>query len=127
MSKEQAKGQTNGKLVRVRFDEIAENVARRVDPKSTELTIYVGLEHLDSESLKIRRWGSPSDVIGEKLLFEKGDIVFGRRRAYQRKASVAECDGICSAHAMVVRAKAEGIEPAFLPYFMHSDAFMNAL
>ena len=45
------------------------------------------------------------DVEATKLMFKKGDIIFGRRRAYQRKLGVAEFDGICSAHAMVLRAK----------------------
>ncbi|MBI4320152.1 MAG: restriction endonuclease subunit S [Chloroflexi bacterium] len=87
--------------------------------------IYVGLDDLDSGSLHIRRWGRGSDVIGTKLRFRKGDIVFGRRRAYQRKLAVAEMDGICSAHAMVVRAKPNVVLPEFLPFLMMSDRFMN--
>lgn len=108
-----------------RFDTFAQNVAQRVDPSETDAEVYVGLEHLDSESLKIRRWGTPSDVIGQKLVFQKGDIIFGRRRAYQRKMGVADCDGICSAHAMVIRAKSDAIEPAFLPFLIQSDLFMS--
>ena len=108
-----------------RFDEIAENVNERVDPSETDLDVYVGLEHLDSESLKISRWGTPDDVTGQKLRFRAGDIIFGKRRAYQRKLAVADCDGICSAHAMVLRAKAELVEPDFLPFFMQSDMFME--
>ena len=57
--------------------------------------------------------------------FAKGDIIFGRRRAYQRKLAVAEIDGICSAHAMVVRAKPDVVLPEFLPFLMMSDRFMN--
>ncbi len=109
----------------VRFDEFALMVNERVDPSDTEADIYVGLEHLDSDTLKIRRWGMPSDVIGDKLRFRKGDIIFGRRRAYQRKLAVAEFDGICSAHAMVVRAKAETVAAKFLPFLMRSDLFMQ--
>nr|WP_242467248.1 restriction endonuclease subunit S [Ectothiorhodospira shaposhnikovii] len=86
---------------------------------------YVGLEHLDPDSLRIRRWGSPDDVEATKLVFKKGDIIFGRRRAYQRKLGVAEFDGICSAHAMVLRAKPDVVLPEFLPFFMQSDLFMN--
>lgn len=109
----------------VRFDEIVNNITVRVDPKQTDYDIYVGLEHLDSDSLTIKKWGSPSDVIGQKLEFKKGDIIFGKRRAYQRKLAVAETDGICSAHAMVVRAKNGEIEKDFLPFFMQSDMFME--
>jgi restriction endonuclease S subunit len=108
-----------------RFDDIGMMVNDRVDPSNTDAEVYVGLEHLDSDSLTLRRWGTPSDVIGDKLRFQKGDIIFGRRRAYQRKLAVAEFDGICSAHAMVVRAKTDAVDPGFLPFLMQSDLFMQ--
>lgn len=106
-----------------RFDQIAENINVRVMPSDTELDRYVGLEHLDPESLKIRRWGSPADVIGQKLRFWEGDIIYGRRRAYQRKVAVADFEGICSAHAMVLRAKPDVCLPEFLPFFLQSELF----
>lgn len=105
---------------------MATNVNIRVDnPSESGMEHYVGLEHLDPDSLKIRRWGRPADVEATKLMFKTGDIIFGRRRAYQRKLGVAEFDGICSAHAMVLRAKPHVVLPAFLPYFMQSDLFMK--
>lgn len=109
-----------------RFDQIATNVNVRIDnPSESGMEHYVGLEHLDSGSLRIRRWGSPDDVEATKLVFKKGDIIFGRRRAYQRKLGIAEFDGICSAHAMVLRAKPDVVLPEFLPFFMQSDLFMT--
>lgn len=109
----------------VPFGDMAQNVAVRVDPAEATTDIYVGLEHLDPNTIHLRQWGHPSDVIGQKLAFKKGDVIFGRRRAYQRKLAVAECDGICSAHAMVVRAKPRMILPEFLPFFLQSDMFME--
>jgi len=106
-----------------RFDQIADNITVRVEPSDTDLERYVGLEHLDPESLKLRRWGSPADVIGQKLKFWKGDIIYGKRRAYQRKLAVADFDGICSAHAMVLRAKQDVILPELLPFFLQSEIF----
>ncbi|QNU13883.1 restriction endonuclease subunit S [Thermomonas sp. XSG] len=109
-----------------RFDQMATNVNVRIDnPSESGMEHYVGLEHLDADSLKIRRWGTPDDVEATKLMFKRGDIIFGRRRAYQRKLGVAEFDGICSAHAMVLRAKPEVVLPEFLPFFMQSDLFMK--
>jgi type I restriction enzyme, S subunit len=109
-----------------RFEEMAVMVNDRIDdPSEADVEYYVGLEHLDSDSLKIRRWGSPSDVEATKLRFRAGDIIFGRRRVYQRKLAVADFDGICSAHAMVLRAKPEVALPEFLPFFMQSDLFME--
>jgi len=109
----------------VKFGDIAQNVAVRVDPVDAKTDVYVGLEHLDPSTLHLRQWGQPSDVTGQKLAFKKGDVIFGRRRAYQRKLAVAEFDGICSAHAMVVRAKPKMILPEFLPFFLQSDMFME--
>jgi len=110
---------------RVRFGEVVENVNERVEPVDAAEEIYVGLDDLDSGSLHIRRWGKGSDVIGTKLRFRKGDIIFWRRRAYQRKLAVAEVDGICSAHAMVARAKPKVVLSEFLPFLMMSDRFMK--
>jgi restriction endonuclease S subunit len=108
-----------------KFGDIAQNVAVRVNPADAKTDVYVGLEHLDPSTIHLRQWGHPSDVIGQKLVFKKGDVIFGRRRAYQRKLAVAELDGICSAHAMVVRAKPNMILPEFLPFFLQSDMFME--
>ena len=111
---------------RVAFGDVATHVNDRVDnPVDAGVERYVGLEHLDSDSLVIRRWGSPAAVTATKLLFRKGDIIFGRRRVYQRKLAVAEFDGICSAHALVLRAKSGVVLPQFLPFFMQSDLFME--
>jgi type I restriction enzyme S subunit len=108
-----------------RFDDIAKNISERVDPNNTDLTIYIGLEHLDSNAIHIKRHGTPDDVNGQKLKFYKGDIIFGRRRAYLRKAGIAETDGFCSAHALVLRANPEVISPKLFPFFMHSNSFMH--
>ena len=109
----------------VKFGDIAQNVAVRVDPADAKTDVYVGLEHLDPSTIHLRQWGHPTDVTGQKLAFKKGDVIFGRRRAYQRKLAVAKFDGICSAHAMVVRAKPKMILPEFLPFFLQSDMFME--
>jgi type I restriction enzyme S subunit len=109
---------------RAKFGEIAENVTVRVDdPSQAGVARYVGLEHLDPGSILISRWGRPTDVEATKLRFWPGDIIFGRRRAYQRKLAVADFEGICSAHALVLRAKPDVALPEFLPFFMQSDAF----
>lgn len=113
------------KLTSYRFDQLADQINQRVMPADADVERYVGLEHLDPDSLRIRRWGDPSEVESTKLRFEPGDIIFGKRRVYQRKVAVADTEGICSAHAMVLRAKPDTVLPEFLPFFMQSDLFME--
>jgi hypothetical protein len=109
----------------VKFGEIAKNISKRVNPSETDLEVYVGLEHLDPQSLRITRRGVPADVKGQKLRVRPGQIIFGKRRAYQKKVAVADFDGICSAHAMVLEAVPGKIIPELLPFFMQSDMFMD--
>ncbi|MBX7154239.1 MAG: restriction endonuclease subunit S [Bacteriodetes bacterium] len=110
---------------KVKLDKLVFNVSERVEPNDTSLDKYIGLEHLDSGKIKIGRHGSPSEVIGTKLKIYKGDIIFGKRRAYQRKAAVADFDAICSAHSMVLRANENHVVKDYLLAFIHSDLFMN--
>ena len=110
-----------------KFDEIAQKISKTIDPNETTLETYVGLEHIDAEDLHIRRKGSPDDVKGGKLRCYPGDIIFGKRRAYQRKAAIVDFEGICSAHAFVLRANSEVIDPKLFPFFLHSDQFMHRM
>ncbi|WP_179952063.1 restriction endonuclease subunit S [Marinicella rhabdoformis] len=110
-----------------KFEEIVEKISETVKPEEADVDIYVGLEHLDREDIHIRRHGVPADVKGGKLRCYPGDIIFGKRRAYQRKAAIVDFDGICSAHAFVFRAKPEVIDPKLLPFFFHSDEFMHRM
>lgn len=107
------------------FEEIASKVSETVDPNKTELEIYIGLEHIDADDIHIRRKGTPDDVNGQKLKCYPGDVIFGKRRAYQRKAAIVDFEGICSAHAFVLRANPEVIDPKLFPFFLHSDQFMH--
>ncbi len=110
---------------RVAFVKMAEHVAKRVEPTPDDGATYVGLEHLDSGSLTVRRWGTDVPLIGTKLRMRKGDILFARRNAYLRRVALAPHDGLFSAHGMVLRACPDVVLPEFLPFFMQSDLFMD--
>ncbi|MAP55118.1 MAG: hypothetical protein CL605_09470 [Altibacter sp.] len=110
-----------------RFDKIAKKISETVKPDETEVDVYVGLEHIDPEDIHIRRKGVPSDVKGGKLRCYPGDVIFGKRRAYQRKAAIVDFEGICSAHAFVFRANPKIIDPKLFPFFLHSNQFMHRM
>jgi hypothetical protein len=111
---------------KVKFGAVIDSITKRIDnPSDAGVDRYVGLEHLDPGTMVISRWGTPDQVEATKLLFEEGDVIFGRRRAYQRKVSMADFSGICSAHALVLRAKPGLINPLFLPVFLSSDTFLD--
>lgn len=108
-----------------RFDEIAYNSTQKVKPTEADKEHYIGLEHIDGECLYISRWGSDVAPIGEKLVMRKGDILFGKRRAYQRKVAIAPIDGIFSAHGLVLRPKEDVVDKDYFPFFMSSNQFLD--
>lgn len=112
-------------MTRYRFDQIAENSTAKKKPEESDRNRYVGLEHLDPGTLEVTRWGAEVTPKGDKLLMKKGDVLFGRRRAYQKKVGIAPFDGIFSAHGMVLRPKADVVDPMFFPFFISSDIFLD--
>ncbi len=74
----------------VKFAEIAKEV--RVTTKNSlkdGLEYYVGLEHIDPQSLRIQRKGRiAEDNPSFTKRFFPGQILFGRRRAYLKKAAL---------------------------------------
>ncbi len=109
----------------VRFGDVAREVTESTHtPLEHGFECYIGLEHLEPESLKIRRWG----LIGENAttftrVFRAGQVLFGRRRAYQRKAAIAEFDGICSGDIIVMEAKPDRLLPELLPFIVQTEGF----
>ena len=109
-----------------KFDQIAYNITDKKMPESGDEKMYIGLEHLDSGSLKVTRWGSEVELKGQKLVMKKGDVLFGRRNTYLRRAAIAPHDGIFSAHGMIFRPKTEVIDSEYFPFFISSNYFMDA-
>lgn len=107
------------------FDKIAVNCTQKVKPQESDKEHYIGLEHIDPECLYITRWGADAAPIGDKLVMKKGDVLFGKRRAYQRKVGIAPFDGIFSAHGLVLRPKEDVICKEFFPFFISSDQFLD--
>lgn len=85
----------------------------------------MGWKHIDPGCFDVVRWGSDVAPTGDKLLIQKGDVLFGKRRAYQRKVAIAPFDGIFSAHGMVLRPNLKVIDANYFPFFISSDKFME--
>lgn len=98
------------------------------NPAEVGLTRIVGLDNLDPGELKIERWGDIADGTSFTRSFRSGQILFGKRRAYQRKVALADFDGICSGDILVFEPKGDGLISELLPFLVQSQAFFaNAL
>jgi type I restriction enzyme S subunit len=84
----------------------------------------VGLEHIDSEDIHLRRSANMDSSTTFTKKFSAGDVLFGRRRAYLKKAAQAKFSGICSGDITVLRAK-EALLPELLPFVVNNDKFFD--
>ena len=57
--------------------------------------------------------------------FKAGQILFGKRRCYQKKAAVADFEGICSGDIIVMEAIPGKIISELLPFIVQSDMFFD--
>jgi type I restriction enzyme S subunit len=101
------------------------------EPKEISKDIYndgiehvVGLEHIDSENIHLSRSGILEETTTFSKKFKKGDVLFGRRRAYLKKAALASFSGICSGDITVFRAK-KNLLPELLPFIVNNERFFD--
>jgi len=94
------------------------------NPIEAGIDRIIGLEHIDPENIHIRSWGSIEDGATFTRLFKPDQMLFGRRRAYLKKAGLATFEGVCSGDIIVMEAK-EGLLPSLLPFLVNNDTFFD--
>ena len=109
-----------------RFDEVCKQInVTSKKPETDGLHYVIGLEHIEPGNLHITKWETLEKETTFTRKFVKGQVLFGRRRAYQRKVAYAEFDGICSGDILVFEAIEENLIPELLPFLIQSDGFFE--
>ncbi len=111
----------------VQFGDVVRDVKESErNPLEVGLERYIGLEHIEPENLHIKEWG---DLIQGEVSFtkrfRKGQVLFAKRRAYQRKVGLVDFDGICSSDILTFEPKDDSLIPELLPFIVQSDAFFD--
>ncbi|MGJ0394334.1 MAG: hypothetical protein ACR650_16570 [Methylocystis sp.] len=105
-------------------DQIGYNIREQINPADVKSdTSYVGLEHIGRRQLILAELGEASEVESQKVVFKRGDLLFGKLRPYFHKVAIAPCDGICSTDIFVFRPQA-GVPSVFLYLAFASDGFV---
>lgn len=109
-----------------KLGELADEISVRVDnPSKSKYDRFVGLEHFVSGDIKIKNWGTTENLVSSTKAFQKGDILFARRNAYLRRASLVEFEGCCSGDAFVIRENHNKVVPGFLAFLMNSNSLWD--
>ena len=111
----------------VKFGDVVNDVKESEKaPTEAGLERFVGLEHIEPLSLHLLEWGSLlEEEVSFTRRFRKGQVLFAKRRAYQRKVAVAEFDGICSSDILTLQARREKLLPELLPFIVQSSRFFD--
>jgi len=114
------------KWQRVRFGDVVENLNETErNPMEKGIERFIGLEHIEPESLHIRTWGRVIDGTTFTRHCRPGQVLFGKRRAYQRKIAVAEFDAVVSGDIYVFSPKNDELLPELLPFLCMSERFFQ--
>jgi type I restriction enzyme S subunit len=114
----------------VKLGSLATEINKRVsNPAESTFDKFVGLEHFDSGQLFIERYASTQGLTSSGKKFETGDVLFARRNAYLRRASMTRFSGVCSGDAFVLRENKLKLVNGFLSLIVNSSSlwdFANA-
>ncbi len=111
---------------RVAFGDVVRlSKLRAKDPEAEGYERVVGLEHIEPGDLRIRRWADIADGTTFTSVFKPGQVLFGKRRAYQRKVAVADFEGVCSGDIYVLEPSSDALMPELLPFICQTDAFFD--
>lgn len=110
---------------RVRFGDVVDNCAETCDPEEAGLDRFVAMEHLEPGSLHVRSWGNVADGTTFTRRCRPGQVLFGKRRAYQRKVAVAEFEAVVSGDIYVLAPKDDRLLSELLPFLCLSERFFQ--
>jgi type I restriction enzyme S subunit len=111
---------------RVRFGDVVKQIKKQVDPQADGIERYVAGEHMETEKVHIRTWGTVGDgYLGPAFIrgFRKGQVLYGSRRTYLKKVAVAEWDGVTANTTFVLETVEGRMLQELLPWLMLSERF----
>ena len=84
----------------------------------------VELEHLTQETGLLLGFVESKEQLSQKLIFSRGDVLFGKLRPYLKKFYFAEFDGVCTSEIWVIKSYNNAIGQ-FIFHLIQSNHFLE--
>lgn len=114
-------------MSKVKFSDVVNNIKVNIDREHNPYNHYIAGDHMDTEDIHLRRKGSfETDDVGPAFtrLFKIGQILYGSRRTYLKKAAIADFEGITANTTFVFESRDESIFlTKLLPFLIQSNSF----
>lgn len=111
----------------MKFSDLTSPSHNRIDPSRVEpCNFCVELEHIGQGTGRLLAWSSTTPHSSIKAVFEPGDVLFGKLRAYLRKYWTADRPGVCSTEIWVLKPNLENVVSSYLYQLVTTNWFINA-
>lgn len=110
--------------VKTTLGEINVPSRNRAQPREAPDLPYVGMEHVEAQTMKLLGQGEVSGLKSSSVRFAQGDVLYGKMRPYLNKVWLAEFDGLCSPEFLVFP-KTEGLNSQLFAYQLNAQNFVN--
>lgn len=106
-----------------KLGEVISPCRETVQPVNFNGEAYLGMEHVEAQTMKVLGTVPSSIMKSAGLRFERKDVLYGRLRPYLNKVVQPDFYGLCSPEFIVFRP--EFVDATLLRYFLSSPPFKN--
>ena len=116
-------------MTRYLLGDLVRNCKEKVDRDNNPYEFFVAGDHMETERPRLTMRGRFDEAdVGPAFirLFRPGQVLYGSRRTYLKKVSVADFEGVTSNVTFVLETKDEEVLPQrLLPFLLLSDRFTS--
>ena len=116
-------------MTRYLLSDLVRNCKEKVDRDNNPYEYFVAGDHMETERPRLTMRGRFDEAdVGPAFirLFRPGQVLYGSRRTYLKKVSVADFEGVTSNVTFVLETKDEEVLPQrLLPFLLLSDRFTS--
>ena len=116
-------------MTRYLLGDLIRNCKEKVDRDNNSYEYFVAGDHMETERPRLTMRGRFDEAdVGPAFirLFRPGQVLYGSRRTYLKKVSVADFEGVTSNVTFVLETKDEEVLPQrLLPFLLLSDRFTS--
>ena len=114
----------NGAWAPARLSDVTRVVRGRVKPQEHPELPYIGMDNVEAHSMRFLGTVPSRAMKSASVLFQPGDVLYGRLRPYLNKVIAAEFEGLASAE-FIPLTMPEGVAPKFIQYRLNASDFVS--
>lgn len=108
------------------FSDLVTVRKQKIDPRIIGNSLFcVELEHIDQGTGKLLGFTETDYTTSIKSIFRKGDILFGKLRAYLRKYWLADRNGVCTTEIWPFISNRSVVLPGYLFQLIQTNGFIE--